>query len=566
MAKKKKKTRELTKKEIRLSKKAQRQRRMVLGGAIAVASVIVALLVFGFYQEYMVKPAEPVATAGGVPIRTDIYQKMVRYYRSNLNNQLAALQDQLARLDPNDQSTEFIAQYYQQQIEQLQIQLGDPEALGQQVLDDLIDDELIRQEATRRGMTVTSEEVQLEIETQFGYERNPPTPTPTPIITATQAITPTPTATPLTLDRFQEMYDTTLEALDERAGFSETDFRDIFEAMLYREKLQEAMGEEVPTIADQVHARQVQVENEEKAQAIMTLLDEGVAETSALDAIRALMAETEEVKTEEEIRAEKDPQELATQLTESEDPFALLAQNFSKDTSNKDAGGDLGWFSRGQMVTEFEEAAFNTPTGEITGPVETQFGWHIVSVHETAEEPEPQVRARHILMDTEEEAQAILTLLDEDTDDDAALSALDVLIEAEVARARAKEEEAQELLAQLRESDDPFAFLAENFSEDWTSKDQGGDMDWFPRGEKTSEVEETAFSLAVGEMSEPISNTIGFHVIEVLGHEERELAPEILEQRQLQTFEDWLADQRQSEAVQRYWSLDKVPPDTGTSR
>jgi parvulin-like peptidyl-prolyl isomerase len=566
MAKKKKKTRELTKKEIRLSKKAQRQRRMVLGGAIAVASVIVALLVFGFYQEYMVKPAEPVATAGGVPIRTDIYQKMVRYYRSNLNNQLAALQDQLARLDPNDQSTEFIVPYYQQQIEQLQIQLGDPEALGQQVLDDLIDDELIRQEATRRGMTVTSEEVQLEIETQFGYERNPPTPTPTPIITATQAITPTPTATPLTLDRFQEMYDTTLEALDERAGFSETDFRDIFEAMLYREKLQEAMGEEVPTIADQVHARQVQVENEEKAQAIMTLLDEGVAETSALDAIRALMAETEEVKTEEEIRAEKDPQELATQLTESEDPFALLAQNFSKDTSNKDAGGDLGWFSRGQMVTEFEEAAFNTPTGEITGPVETQFGWHIVSVHETAEEPEPQVRARHILMDTEEEAQAILTLLDEDTDDDAALSALDVLIEAEVARARAKEEEAQELLAQLRESDDLFAFLAESFSEDWTSKDQGGDMDWFPRGEKTSEVEETAFSLAVGEMSEPISNTIGFHVIEVLGHEERELAPEILEQRQLQTFEDWLADQRQSEAVQRYWSLDKVPPDTGTSR
>ena len=566
MAKKKKKTRELTKKEIRLSKKAQRQRRMVLGGAIAVASVIVALLVFGFYQEYMVKPAEPVATVGGVPIRTDSYQKMVRYYRSNLNNQLAALQDQLARLDPNDQSTEFIVGYYQQQIEQLQSQLGDVEALGQQVLDDLIDDESIRQEATRRGMAVTSEEVQLEIETQFGYERNPPTPTPTPIITATQAITPTPTATPLTLDRFQEMYATTLEALDERAGFSETDFRDIFEAMLYREKLQEAMGEEVPTIADQVHARQVQVENEEKAQAIMTLLDEGVAETSALDAIHALMAETEEVKTEEEIRAEKDPQELATQLTESEDPFALLAQNFSKDTSNKDTGGDLGWFSRGQMVTEFEEVAFNTPTGEITGPVETQFGWHIVSVHETAEEPEPQVRARHILMDTEEEAQAILTLLDEDTDDDTALSALDVLVEAEVARARAKEEEAQEFLAQLRESDDLFAFLAESFSEDWTSKDQGGDMDWFPRGEKTTEVEETAFGLAVGEMSKPISSTIGYHVIEVLGHEERELSSDMLEQRKTQAFEDWLADQRQSEAVQRYWSLDKVPPDTGTSR
>jgi len=561
MAKKKKKTRELTKKEIRLSKKAQRQRRMVLVGAIAVASVIVALLAFGLYQEYIAKPAEPVATVGGVPVRTDIYQKMVRYYRSNLKNQLAALQDQLTRLDPNDQSTEFIAQYYQQQIEQLQTQLGDPQTLGEQVLDDLIDDELIRQEATRRGITVTPEEVQLEIETQFGYERNPPTPTPTPIITATQAITPTPTATPLTLDRFQEMYATTLEALNERAGFSEADFRDIFEAMLYREKLQEAMDKEVPTIADQVHARQIQVTGEEQAQAIMTLLDEGTDEASATDAIRVLLAE-EGVKTEEEIRAEKDPQELLAQLKESEEPFAWLAQNFSKDTSNKDAGGDLGWFSKGQMVPEFEEVAFSTPAGEIGGPVETQFGWHVILVHETTEEPEPQVWASHILVDTEEEAQAITTLLEEDVDEDTALSALDVLIEAEVARARAKEEEAQTLLAELRASDDRLALLAENFSEDWTSKDQGGDMDWFPRGEMTLEVEEAAFSLAVGEVSEPISNTVGYHIIEVLGHEERELSSDILEQRKTQAFEDWLADQRQSEAVQRYSFLDKLPPDT----
>jgi len=367
----------------------------------------------------------------------------------------------------------------------------------------------------------------------------------------------------MTLDKFQEMYATTLEALKERAGFSEADFRRIFEAMLLRQKLEEAMGQEVPTIADQVHARQIQVTNEEQAQAIMTLLEEETDEASALDALRLLLADTEEFKTEEEIRAEKDPQELSTQLRESEDPFALLAQNFSQDTSNKDEGGDLGWFSKGRMVPEFEEAAFSTPAGEIGGPVETQFGWHVIFVQETAEEPEPQVWASHILVDTEEEAQAIMTLLEEDIDEDTALSALDVLIEAEVAKARAKEEEVQDLLTQLQESDDRLAFLAENFSEDWGSKDKGGDMDWFPRGEKTPEFEEAAFSLAVGEMSEPISNTIGYHIIEVLGHEERELSPEILEQRQLQTFEDWLADQRQSEAVQRYWSVDKMPPDTG---
>jgi len=173
------------------------------------------------------------------------------------------------------------------------------------------------------------------------------------------------------------------------------------------------------------------------------------------------------------------------------------------------------------------------------------------------------VRASHILVDTEEEAQAIMTLLEEDTDEDTALSALDVFVEAKVAKARAKEEEAQDLLAQLQEGDDPFALLAENFSGDFISRDTGGDMDWFPRGEKTPEVEETAFGLAVGEMSKPISSTIGFHIIEVLGHEERELAPNVLERHKSQAFEDWLEEQRQSETVESFWSLDKVPPDTG---
>ena len=566
MAKKRKKARELTKKEIRLGKKARRQRQMILIGVTIVTVVVIALLAFGLYQEYVVKPSEPVAIVGDVPIRTDAYQKMVRYYRSNLKNQLAMLQEELSRLDENDPSYEFMSQYYQQNIEQLQAEISDVHGLGQRVLDDMIDEELIRQEAARRGIVVTPEEVQLEIESQFGYDRNPPTPTPTPI-TTTLTITPTPTIAPMTEARFKELYNITLERLHERAGFSEADFRRLFEAMLLRRKVEEAIGQEVPTIADQVHARQIQVENEEQAQAIMTLLDENTDEVEAMDALLILLAEEgEEIKTEEEIRTEKDPQKLLAQLRESEDPFAFLAQNFSQDKSNRDNGGDLGWFSKGRMVPEFEEVAFSTPAGEISDPVETQFGWHVILVHETSEEPEPQVWASHILVETEEEAKAIRTLLEEGVDDDTALSALDVLIEAEVARAQAKREEAQEIWTQLQESDDRFALLAEKFSNDWRSRDKGGDMDWFPKEEHTAEFDEAVFSLPIGEISQPISNTIGYHIVQVLGHEERELTPDILERRRAQAFDDWLEEQRQSEVVQRFWSVDKVPPDTEPMR
>ena len=43
-------------------------------------------------------------------------------------------------------------------------------------------------------------------------------------------------------------------------------------------------------------------------------------------------------------------------------------------------GGDLGWFGRGQMIKEFEKAAFEGKEGEIIGPIKTQFGWHLIKI------------------------------------------------------------------------------------------------------------------------------------------------------------------------------------------
>lgn len=69
---------------------------------------------------------------------------------------------------------------------------------------------------------------------------------------------------------------------------------------------------------------------------------------------------------------------LKSRITEGES-FEELAQKYSKCPSNE-KGGDLGYFNRGQMAHEFEVVAFETPIGEVSDPVKTQFGWHLIKV------------------------------------------------------------------------------------------------------------------------------------------------------------------------------------------
>jgi len=91
-------------------------------------------------------------------------------------------------------------------------------------------------------------------------------------------------------------------------------------------------------------------------------------------------------KVEDEVRARHilvESKEKARELFEKVaygTDFAELAKQNSKDPGSKDQGGDLGYFSRGQMVPQFEEAAFKLQKGEVSQPFETQFGWHILKV------------------------------------------------------------------------------------------------------------------------------------------------------------------------------------------
>ncbi len=72
-------------------------------------------------------------------------------------------------------------------------------------------------------------------------------------------------------------------------------------------------------------------------------------------------------------------QDLAAQLRDGAD-FAALAQQYSEDTGSAEEGGSLGDIERGQMVDEFEQAAFALEVGQISDPIETQFGYHIIEV------------------------------------------------------------------------------------------------------------------------------------------------------------------------------------------
>ncbi|WP_043932220.1 peptidylprolyl isomerase [Bacillus sp. EB01] len=90
--------------------------------------------------------------------------------------------------------------------------------------------------------------------------------------------------------------------------------------------------------------------------------------------------------TEEQVEAshilvkdEKTAKEVKDKLDKGED-FAALAKEYSTDTGNAESGGELGFFGKGDMVTEFEDVAFKLDVNQISEPVKTEYGYHIIKV------------------------------------------------------------------------------------------------------------------------------------------------------------------------------------------
>lgn len=324
----------------KLSRRARERRlgRILVAGTITILVLVALVLAWGLYDHYVLRPRTPVASVAGVPIRLETYQDLVKYRRWDYQNYLSRLQNQKMELSSSEETQDFLVRYLDQQIAQIEQEMA---TLPTSVLDELIDYELARQECERRGITVSSEEVQSRLESQFGYDPNPPTPAPTPI-TSTVTVTPTPTGAPMTYEEYVEQSHNWFEVVQGRTGFTREDFLDLLESSLYVERLTEVVVSEVPTVAEQVHARHILVETREEAEEVLARLKAG-------------------------------------------EDFATVAAEVSQDTSNKDDGGDLGWFARGSMVPAFEEVAFGLEPGEFSGVVETSYGFHIIKVEERDE-------------------------------------------------------------------------------------------------------------------------------------------------------------------------------------
>jgi foldase protein PrsA len=339
----------LTRKQVSRREKERRQRLIMLGIAAAIACLILAILGYGAYQELVAKPAAPVAKVNGVPIQKQTYQKRVLLERMQIDANIQNLQSQRTLYDPEEDA--FMLSILEQQLSQLMMQR---QLLGREdALNSLIDEELIRQAAEQRGIAVSPDEIDRLIEEGFGYYREQPTPVPSPstgAITSTTEISPTEEREPVTRSQFEESYGEYLSMLQEGTGLSEAEYQDIVESLLLRQKMEESIGEQVSITELQIRARHILLETEDEAESVLERLEQG-------------------------------------------EDFEALAAELSQDNSNAESGGDLGWFTQGQMVDEFDEVAFGLSVGEISDVVETSFGFHIILLEERDEnrELEPQM-------------------------------------------------------------------------------------------------------------------------------------------------------------------------------
>jgi len=321
-----------TKKQIALGRKQARQNRIIWLSIGALGLAILATIAIGLIQEFVVKPGSPVAIVNGTKIRIDDYQALLTYRRYNQHLNIHSLQNNLESLDSSQEGSEFLISFYQQQLEQLQSSLA---SISESVLDEMIDDELIRQKAEESKLTVTADEVQQTITDDLRRAVTAPTQEP---VTSTEQL---PTPTPIPQEQLDEVYNNVLNTM----GLSDKELRTIVQRGLLRSKVQDLCASQVATTGLVVHVQTIQTDTEEEALA-------------------------------------------ARQRIESGEDWATVAKEVSTDPQAADSGGDMGWVTTGQLGSHYgedlENMVFSLGVGEM-GQVQSSENFFVVQVLERDE-------------------------------------------------------------------------------------------------------------------------------------------------------------------------------------
>jgi peptidyl-prolyl cis-trans isomerase SurA len=194
------------------------------------------------------------------------------------------------------------------------------------------------------------------------------------------------------------------------------------------------------------------------------------------------------IKSEDTLAAWNKIMKIREQALNGED-FHQLARQHSEDPSAGMNSGNLGYFTALQMVYPFENAAYQTPVGEISNPVRTNFGYHILKVHD-ARPSQGKVKVAHIMIRAGEDA-------------------------SEEDKQKAKEK-ISEIHQRLQDGAD-WSQLVSQFSEDHFNKKNGGELEWFGTGNMVPSFEEAAFALKEkGQISKPVRTPYGWHIVRLM--------------------------------------------------
>lgn len=218
------------------------------------------------------------------------------------------------------------------------------------------------------------------------------------------------------------------------------------------------------------------------------LMEEGYERLKKeINASHILILADENASPQDTLAAYKKIVEIREKVMKGED-FGALAQEFSQDPSAKENRGNLGYFTSFRMVYAFENGAFQTPLGQVSKPIRTRFGYHLIKVNDIREN-RGEIAVAHIMILNPKEGES----------KDKGKNTID------------------DIYKKLQQGES-FEELAKQFSEDKSSSSKGGVLNRFGSGQLSSEEFETvAFSLSKeNPVSKPFQSQFGWHIVKFI--------------------------------------------------